>query len=197
MKELMTIQTELVAPKARSNDFAKYSYRNLEDICEAVRPLLKKLECTLTFTDDVAFIEGRFYIKSICTLTNKEGKSISATGYAREADGKKGMDESQVTGMASSYARKYAACSLMCISGADDADSMDNRDEKPQETKPTPKPETKPSKPILTESSQKWQDAVKYASTKNPEDLRKWYSIDDATMNLLKSIKDLGNGRQG
>ena len=135
MKELNTIQTELVANKDKHNQFGGFDYRSLESIMTAVKPLLKKTLTTLTFTDDIVFIEGRFYVKSTATLKNSAGETETAVAFAREQDDKKGMDNAQVTGACSSYSRKYAACSLLGISDGFDPDAMDNREE--GQNKPT------------------------------------------------------------
>ena len=108
MKELIRIQTALKVPKSQYNSFGKYKYRSCEDILEAVKPLLAENSCELTITDDILFLGDRFYVKAIVTLRNSSGESVSTMAFAREEDTKKGMDGSQVTGAASSYARKYA-----------------------------------------------------------------------------------------
>ncbi|RRG18240.1 hypothetical protein D3P96_02830 [Weissella viridescens] len=127
MKELMLIQSELKAPKGQFNKFGNYKYRNCEDILEALKPILKLHKCSMIITDDVVVIGERYYIKATVTLTNENNESVSANGYAREAANKKGMDESQITGSTSSYARKYALNGLFAIDDTKDADSMDNR----------------------------------------------------------------------
>ncbi len=119
---LSIIQTELVAPKGQFNSFGKYKYRSCEDILEALKPLLKKTEATLIITDEIVFIGNRVYVKALATLKAQDGE-WSATSYAREAEVKKGMDESQITGATSSYARKYALNGLFCIDDSKDADS--------------------------------------------------------------------------
>jgi hypothetical protein len=123
MKELNTIQTSLAAPKGQRNNFGNYNYRSCEDILAAAKPLLKEQECTLTIADDILLVGDRFYIKATATITNKEGLSVCTTAFAREEAAKKGMDASQVTGAASSYARKYALCGLFAIDGEKDADA--------------------------------------------------------------------------
>ena len=123
MKELNIIQTSLAAPKGQRNNFGNYNYRSCEDILAAAKPLLKEQECTLTIADDILLVGDRFYIKATATITNKEGLSVSTTAFAREEAAKKGMDASQVTGAASSYARKYAICGLFAIDGEKDADA--------------------------------------------------------------------------
>lgn len=131
MKILQTIQHELKAPKGQENKFGGYRYRSCEDIMEAVKPLLDKNEATLTVADDIVLIGDRYYIKATATLWDSKGSEILAqtTAFAREPVAKKGMDESQITGAASSYARKYALNGLFCIDDTKDADTMDNRDQ--------------------------------------------------------------------
>ncbi len=124
MKKLNEIQQNLKAPKGQTNSFGKYKYRSCEDILEAVKPLLG--EATLIISDEIVMLGDRFYVKATATL--KDGKEeISNTAYARESHDKKGMDESQITGATSSYARKYALNGLFLIDDTKDADTMDNR----------------------------------------------------------------------
>ena len=129
MKELLMIQQGLKAPKGQYNSFGKYNYRSCEDILEAVKPLLEEQACVLTITDTIEHIEGRFYVKATATVTNSEGKSISVSASAREQENKTGMDQAQLTGATSSYARKYALNGLFCIDDTKDADTMDNTNE--------------------------------------------------------------------
>ena len=124
MEKLTLIQSELKAPKGQYNSFGKYKYRSCEDIQEAVKPLLKKYNVTLTLSDDLQVIGERYYIKVVATLTCNETKeSISVTSFAREEENKKGMDGSQVTGASSSYARKYALNGLFLIDDTKDSDA--------------------------------------------------------------------------
>lgn len=123
MKELIEIQSELKAPKSQYNSFGKYSYRNLEDIFEALKPLLKKNECFITVSDEVVLIGNRFYVKATATITNSAGDKVSNTAFARESLTKKGMDDSQITGGTSSYARKYAFNGLFAIDDTKDSDA--------------------------------------------------------------------------
>lgn len=122
MKELIEIQSRLNAPKNLYNSFGKYKYRSAEGILEAVKPLLKELGCQLTISDEIVFLGNRFYIKATATLTNGNEKETTSA-YAREDEQKKGMDGSQITGTASSYARKYALNGLFCIDDSKDADT--------------------------------------------------------------------------
>lgn len=128
MKEILTkliaLQTELKAPKNQFNKFGGYKYRSCEDILEAVKPLLKKQGCSLTISDTMENIGDRYYIKATVTVYDTAtGESISNSAYAREEESKKGMDGSQITGTASSYARKYALNGLFLIDDTKDADT--------------------------------------------------------------------------
>jgi len=141
MRKLNEIQQNLKAPKGQFNSFGKYKYRSCEDILEAIKPLLG--EAILTISDELINIGERYYVKATATLKvpkdtrKKEVKGnieeyetpeevISVSAYARESLEKKGMDESQITGSASSYARKYALNGLFLIDDTKDADTMDN-----------------------------------------------------------------------
>ena len=123
MKELITIQSELKAPKTQVNRFGGYKYRKAEDILEAVKPLLAKQKCTLTITD-VVLIGNRIYVKATATIKNEKGECETTTGWAREEETKKGMDGSQITGASSSYARKYALNGLFAIDDNADSDTI-------------------------------------------------------------------------
>ena len=154
-EKLTTIQLELKAPKSKRNNFGNYNYRSCEDILESVKPLLAANMCSLTLDDDVLCIGDRVYVKATATLTDHaEGATISTHAFAREAETKKGMDESQITGTASSYARKYALNGLFAIDDTKDADTDEyqgreapkagnaakTQNAAPQETKQTAKP---------------------------------------------------------
>ena len=130
MKHLLAIQKDLKANKSQYNSFGGFHYRSAEDILEAVKPLLAREGCVLCLSDEIkVFGEGdkqRFYIEATATLiTPNERFSIMA--YAREDESKKGMDGSQITGTASSYARKYALNGLFCIDDAKDADTDEHK----------------------------------------------------------------------
>lgn len=129
MKELAAIQAELNAPKGQFNAFAKYKYRSCEDILSALKPLLAKNACTLVISDDIAAVGTRIYVKATATLANGKGDTAAATAFAREEENKRGMDASQVTGAASSYARKYALCGLFAIDDGRDADALNTNKE--------------------------------------------------------------------
>jgi hypothetical protein len=129
--KLQAIQSELKAPKNQRNNFGNYNYRSCEDILEAVKPLLKVHGLTLVISDEVVNIGAHNYVKATATLSDGADK-IEATAYAREAEAKKGMDDSQITGATSSYARKYALNGLFAIDDTKDADSQDNRSQAPK-----------------------------------------------------------------
>ncbi|WP_418309558.1 ERF family protein [Phascolarctobacterium succinatutens] len=139
-EKLSKVQSELKAPKGQYNSFGKYKYRSCEDILEAVKPLNAKHGVVLTVSDEVVEISNRFYVKATATLVDIEsGEKVTNTALAREDDAKKGMDGSQITGTASSYARKYCLNGLFCIDDTKDADTDEYRaqqERKPQENKP-------------------------------------------------------------
>lgn len=124
MMSLCKIQQELKAPKGQTNTFGKYKYRSCEDIVEALKPVMAKHKCYLLMKDEVIEVGGRVYVKASVTIISEDAKIIGeASAYAREPISKKGMDESQITGAASSYARKYALNGLLAIDDTKDADS--------------------------------------------------------------------------
>jgi len=127
MKELISIQMELKAPKNQYNKFGGYHYRSAEDILEALKPLLSKYGCVLTLSDEIVSIGNRFYVCSFAMLKNSNGEQITVKAYAREEEQKKGMDGSQITGASSSYARKYALNGLFLIDDTKDADATNQQ----------------------------------------------------------------------
>lgn len=172
-EKLVAIQSELKAPKGQTNNFGKYKYRSCEDILESVKPLLKEQGLILILSDEVVMIGSRFYVKATAGVHGKEGNMI-VTAFAREEESKKGMDGAQITGAASSYARKYALNGLFCIDDTKDADTMDNTK---AEAKSAPKVEPK-AKPTVTQVMEMlnavktapqletvWSAAIKYSWT--------------------------------
>lgn len=140
--KLSKIQIELKAPKNQYNSFGKYNYRNCEDILESVKPICAKYKTTLVIYDEVVMIGDRYYIKAIAKLYDQETEDyIEAFAYARESITKKGMDDSQVTGATSSYARKYALNGLFNID-----DTKDFDDERTQQQSKQNKQEQKQNK---------------------------------------------------
>ena len=214
MKNLIKIQSELKAPKNQVNKHGGYNYRSQEDILEAVKPLLYAYGCTLTITDEIVLIgthceaeiqhtdigkdkygkpmfikqivneAGRVYIKATATFCDGE-QQISVNGYAREATIKKGMDDSQITGSASSYARKYALNGLFLIDDTKDADATNDHG----------KPETKPqAKAELKESTEQFKKVVEFLSKDGEwEKVEKKYTVTpevkESAMNAVKAKK--------
>lgn len=125
--KLIKIQTELKAPKNQFNSFGNYAYRNAEDIVEAAKPLLSELSCALVLSDKIISTLDGDYVEATATLYDGNSvDTLSASASAKHPEEQKGMSPSQITGAASSYARKYALNGLFCIDDTKDADSMDN-----------------------------------------------------------------------
>jgi len=135
---LASVQAKLKAPKNQRNTFGNYNYRSCEDILEALKQIINPDGYSIHLTDTVEAIGGRVYVKAVATLTNGQ-ESYTSTAYAREEETKKGMDGSQITGAASSYARKYALNGLFAIDDTKDADATNThgKEEAPQ-TQHTP-----------------------------------------------------------
>jgi hypothetical protein len=130
-EKLVRLQTELVAPKGNYNSFGKYNYRSCEDILAAIKPYLKELKLTIKIQDEIVVVGDRYYIKATVRIADSDQWS-ETSAYARESFDKKGMDDAQVTGSASSYARKYALSGLL---GIDDEEDPDRRAPLPDEVK--------------------------------------------------------------
>lgn len=148
---LNAIQTALKAKKGQHNKFGGYDYRSCEDILGALKPYLSEQKVAVTLSDEIVMIGDRYYVQATATLCSAEDRNdrVSVTAYAREAEDKKGMDASQVTGAASSYARKYALNGLFAIDDTKDADSNEYRKESTERAKaeqpaPAPAPESAP-----------------------------------------------------
>ena len=148
-EKLAEIQISLAVEKGQRNDFGKYQYRNAEDILKAVKPLLAGH--TLIIDTNIQSAGERVYIEAVATLSDG-ATEVSAKGYAREPLHRKGMDESQITGAATSYAKKYALGNLFAIDNEADADSMDNSAEG-----------CAPKKPLITSANTvHWQRAINF-----------------------------------
>lgn len=124
-ERVIAVQSQLKAPKNQRNKFGDFNFRSCEDILEAVKPLLKAEGLFLTITDDIVVLGDRFYVKATATLTDGE-RSLSNQAFAREPEEQAKMTDSQVTGAASSYARKYALNGLLAIDDTKDADALNN-----------------------------------------------------------------------
>lgn len=136
LKSLREMQAELKAPKGQYNSFGKYKYRSAEDILEAVKPLAVKHKLTFHIDDTIVMVGDRIYIKSTVVVQNDAGEEVTSSSYAREEETKKGMDGSQVTGAASSYARKYALNAMLLIDDTKDSDATNSHG---QDNAPEPK----------------------------------------------------------
>lgn len=145
-QKLMLIQAELKAPKNLYNSFGKYHYRNAEGIQEALKPLEKEYNVITTLSDEIVEVGGRVYVKSTATLYDCDsGEYVPVTAYAREASEKKGMDDAQVTGATSSYARKYALNGLFLLDDTKDVDSEEYQVETKKATAKKPKADSDPA----------------------------------------------------
>lgn len=143
-EKVSRVQREMKAPKNLFNSFGKYKYRNAESILEAFKPYEEKYGLYLMISDTVEEIGGRFYVKATATLVDVEnGAEISASALAREPESKKGMDESQITGTASSYARKYALGGLFLLDDTKDADTDEYAEQTGREKKPASNPDSR------------------------------------------------------
>lgn len=161
-EKLLAVQAELKAPKEQSNTFGKYKYRSCEDILESVKPLLQKYNATLVISDSLELIGERYYIKATATFQDVETDGIiENTAYARESAEKKGMDDSQITGATSSYARKYALNGLFLIDDTKDADTDEFRNQqKSKEERAFDKKVEKDNKTTISEKDQQTLKAV-------------------------------------
>lgn len=166
MEALLKIQNELKAPKGQYNSFGKYNYRSCEDILEALKPLLLKYNATMYITDDVVSVGNRIYVKATATISDGK-ETISVSAFAREPESRKGMDEAQVTGATSSYARKYCLNGLFNIDDTKDSDTEEYRRINVSDTKqsaPTQKPNPNAVKVEFTDAQKaemkKWTDGT-------------------------------------
>lgn len=151
LESLIEIQSRLNAPKSKYNKFGKFNYRSLEDILTSIKPLLKELSCGLYFHDEVVeHGDNKLFLKTTLTFFNKEGKTISITAEAGHAADKSGMDFAQITGAASSYARKYAMNALFCIDDSPEIDSDEYTEKKQKKQTAMPIPQQAPIIPQVT-----------------------------------------------
>lgn len=191
-ERVIDVQSQLKAPKNSYNSFGKYKYRSAEAILLAVKPLLKENSLLLTLNDDVVPVGDRIYVKATATLCDMKEPSlkVSVTGYAREQTKKGGMDESQVTGSCSSYARKYALSGLFLIDDeASDPDAQEpSKTEKKQVKKEPEKQQAvqtaapQPEQPKLINQRQANDLEVEVQRTNtNLSELLKYYNVSKAT----------------
>lgn len=184
IKEKLThIQTNIKVPKDLTNKFGGYNYRNAEGIFEAVKPYLDETKTTLIIKDDIAEVGGRVYVKATAMLIDNESDSecIEVCAFARESEVKKGMDESQITGAASSYARKYAMNGLFLLDDTKDADSEDYKKTNDRKAK------------VEDEVNAKLEKAEKQVAKYTDESL-----VDPATVVKIKdALKKAGKSEKG
>lgn len=186
-QKLIKVQSELKAPKGQKNTFGNYNYRSAEDILEAVKPLLSEQGLLMTITDIVEQIGERYYIQAKVTLTDGED-TVEVTGYARESLNKKGMDDSQITGTASSYARKYAMNGLFLIDDTKDSDSNENRTERENRAKKADVEAEREKQAKIAKLNAQYERALKAANDNEApmELLTKWNKLPKAA--ALKEI---------
>ena len=189
-EKLIKIQAEMKVPKDLYNSFGKYKYRNAESIMEAFKPLGKKYGATLIITDDVVVINARYYVESMVTLFDTESdETIVVSAKARESETKKGMDDSQVTGATSSYARKYALNGLFLLDDTKDADSDEFAKEtgkknsaQSTQSKAATAPNNTDNSELIATRKQIVDYCTKLGGTKNTE-----------MMSVLKAVVSNGN----
>lgn len=186
--KLAAIQQELKAPKDKKNTYGGYNYRSAEGILEALKPVLARHEATVVLTDELVQVGDRYYVKATAALwSTTDTDVVTANGWAREAEVKKGMDDSQITGTASSYARKYALNALLLIDDTKDADT----DEYQKETHPE-KITADQKKLILALADQARVDLGKVLGG---EDLGKMSAL--RANQLIAALKEKANGSKG
>lgn len=169
MQRVISLQTRLKAPKSQYNKFGGYSYRKCEDILEGAKVLLDELDLSIVITDEVVVIGERYYVKSTATLIDALDPTnrLESVGMSREELDKKGMDQSQITGASSSYARKYALNGLLMVDDSVDSDGTNDHGKKPADAA---KPTRAAAKPVPKDSGSS--------------------SIMDSAVNYIKSQKD-------
>lgn len=200
--ELSRIQKELKAPKGQFNRFGNYKYRSCEDILEAVKPLLG--DCSLTVSDEVIVVADRFYIKATAKLSLSNDEFVTNSALAREPETKKGMDEAQVTGATSSYARKYALNGLFAIDDTKDADATNThgKDEQAEEFKKSAAQEKRATTTALHKGEDKpqpkgtleerYQKAMAFLKNETPESFKAKPSYVDSINTLLADLNNAG-----
>ncbi len=187
MKELVEIQSSLKAPKGQYNKFGKYAYRSCEDILEAVKPLANKLNCSVLLSDRIVLVGDRIYVEATATLFKDSENIVESTALAREPLSQKGMNEAQITGSASSYARKYALNGLFAI---DDTKDSDTDEYTKQTTKSSAKTVSKPKAKGRISDLSKVEVFLKKDRNGALKALMDNYSISKDEVKVLKLTKD-------
>jgi ERF superfamily. len=188
-QKLIKVQSELKAPKGQKNTFGNYNYRSAEDILEAVKPLLSEQGLMMTITDNIEQVGERYYIQAKVIITDGED-TVEVTGYARESLNKKGMDDSQITGTASSYARKYAMNGLFLIDDTKDSDSNENRTERGNRAQKADIEAEREKQAKISKLNAQYERALKAANNNEApmELLTKWNKLPKAA--ALKEIAE-------
>jgi hypothetical protein len=194
---LANIQALIKAPKGQFNSFGKYKYRSCEDIVEAVKPIINPLGYFLTISDEILIIGERYYVKATATISNGN-ENFSCTAFAREEDSKKGMDAAQVTGAASSYARKYALNGLFAIDDTKDSDS--DHYQNTSKEKEIERPKANTNTPILVPLTDEWKSSLIACRTlpeltalynQNKDQVDGWPELKEAFSKRQHSIKGI------
>lgn len=186
-EKLLEIQTELKAPKSQYNSFGNYNYRNCEDILEALKPLLAKVKAAVVITDEIVNIAQRFYVKATVRLINVENEEVIETSaYAREPENKKGLDESQITGSTSSYARKYALNAMFAIDDTKDSDYAPDSNSKPASA-PKNKPLSKETQEEINRRIMEYTKLSKIPVSEITAELSKVVKKDLKTVNEIEA----------
>ena len=186
-RKLLNVQRDLKAPKGQFNDFGNYKYRSAEDILEAVKPLLTEQGLLMTITDMIEQVGERYYIKAKIIVTDGDD-TVEVTGYARESLNKKGMDDSQITGTASSYARKYAMNGLFLIDDTKDSDSNENRIERENRAKKADVEAEREKQAKIAKLNTQFENGLKAAKEKDApmELLTEWNKL-----HKVQAIKEI------
>jgi len=189
MSLLQQIQSRLKAPKSQVNEFGGFKYRSLEDILESAKPILEELECSIVIGDEIRQLGDRYYVVAEASLYGPDMTLVKSTkAYAREPLSKKGMDEAQVTGATSSYARKYAVNGLLAIDDTKDPDTQDNskaddKQGKQSNTQKTTNQKKQPAPPIKQPTADEIIDLASSMMTET--ELRELYREKELSINKL------------
>ena len=194
-QKLNLVQTSLKVEKGQRNDFGNYNYRSLADIFEALKPLLDKTGCWVTVSDEMVSVGNFNYIKATAVFGDQDGNEIHCDGWAREAQARKGMDDSQLTGSTSSYARKYACNGLFAIDDTADADTMDNRNYISELNKNT-KGEVKPV-PESVIKLQALSRAVEFKGKGVQKKINEWLKTEPSEEEILAQYIQLKDKQEG
>ena len=185
-EKLKVVQTKLNAPKSRTNTFGKYKYRSCEDILEAVKPLLSEVNASITICDQIVNVGDRYYVEASAYFhdCDEPDKFIGVDAYAREADGRPGFDPAQITGAASSYARKYALGALLLVDDQKDPDSDEFKNEADAKEK-------KPEKPKKAKQEVDASDLDRFVTDAQIKTLEMLLKRADVTVEKFNSIYEI------